>query len=115
MSTPLRREGQADSPASSLGHFDPDVGPIGRRPTSQEEIAGRARERTNAHGSPTVPVSGRERIGYASRELERLARGLAEQAIGLREHGEESAAERLDRTAEEMRALAQAMAASRRA
>jgi hypothetical protein len=112
MSTPLRRDGHHERPASTLGHIE---APVGRRPTCQEEIAGRARERTNAHGTTPPPIPRRERVGYASRELERLARGLSEEASGLRAHGEEHSANRLDRTSQELLALAQAMTASRRA
>jgi hypothetical protein len=112
MSTPLRRDGHHPQPEAPLAHLEATMG---RRPTCQEEIAGRARERTNAHGTTPPPLPARERVGYASRELERLARGLVDEASVLRAHGEDTAADRLDRTSQELLALAHAMTASGRA
>ncbi len=106
MTTPLRR---GALPTSANPHR-PSEGSPGRKPTCQEEVAARARERTNAaYGSTSPPASARDRVGYASRELDRLAKRLAEQASGLREHGETRAADKLERTADELVALSQAI------
>ena len=110
MPTSIRRGDQHASFDDSLPHLEP----VRRRRACEEEVAGRARERTNAYGTTPPPLSGRVRAGYASRELERLARGLGEQAVALRKHGETSAAVKLERTSNELVALAQAMAANHR-
>lgn len=110
MSTPLHRDAEPEPGQRSLEHLE---SPLARRPTCEEELAGRARERTNAHATtpPTAPA--RERVGYASRELERLARGLEEQSVGLRAQGDDAAAAKLDRTARELISLSHAIAARR--
>lgn len=109
MSSPLDHnvgsQPSADAPGSPAGGATP-------RTPCQEEIAGRARERTNAYGSTPPPVSKPDRLGYAARELERIAHHLNEQASELRERGEVGAAETLDQSARDLVALGQAVTAS---